>query len=164
MSITSKKSSNLFFKEYSRDKRSPTPKHENISKLMSANKARNTKPELALRKALREKGLKGYRLNWKKVPGRPDIVYVGRKLAIFVHGCYWHRCPSCAYQLPKHNTDFWKNKFEKNVWRDEFKRQELIKLGWKVITVWECDIKAKLDSIVINIQHYFELDPLITVS
>ena len=67
---------------------------------MRANRARNTGPELRLRKALREAGLGGYRLNWKKAPGRPDIAYPGRKVAIFVHGCYWHHCPRCYPNLP----------------------------------------------------------------
>lgn len=142
--------------QYSRDKRSPIPKHAGVSKVMSANKAKNTKPEISLRKALWSNGIKGYRLNWKIVPGRPDIAFPGKKLAIFVHGCYWHRCPTCAYPLPKHNTDFWKNKFEKNVARDEIKKQELIKLGWKVITVWECEIKQKLDSIILNISNQLD--------
>ena len=71
-------------KKYSRDKRSPKPLNESTSKVMSANKAKNTKPELLLRKALWKKGHKGYRLNWKKVPGRPDIAFPGKKLAIFV--------------------------------------------------------------------------------
>lgn len=138
-------------KQYSRDKRSPTPKHAGVSKVMSANKAKNTKPELVLRKTLWHAGLKGYRLNWKKVAGRPDIAFPGKKLAIFVHGCFWHRCPTCAYPLPKHNTDFWANKFDRNAQRDEVKRAGLLKLGWKVITVWECEIKEGLEKIVINI-------------
>ena len=82
-------------KKYIRDKRSPKPLSESTSKVMSANKAKNTKPEIALRKALWSEGYKGYRLNWKNVPGRPDIAYPGKKIAIFVNGCYWHRCPKC---------------------------------------------------------------------
>ncbi|MFV2062505.1 MAG: very short patch repair endonuclease, partial [Chloroflexota bacterium] len=62
---------------------------------MKANRARDTKPELELRSALREAGYPGYRLNWKRAPGRPDISYPGRHVAIFVHGCYWHHCPRC---------------------------------------------------------------------
>jgi DNA mismatch endonuclease (patch repair protein) len=123
--------------DYIRDSRSPTPKHKGISKVMSANKAKNTKPELALRKALWTYGIKGYRINWKKVPGRPDIAFPGRKLAIFVNGCFWHRCPTCNYVLPKHNTEFWKNKFEKNVQRDENKKNQLVNLGWNVLVIWE---------------------------
>ncbi len=71
---------------YIRDKRTPKPSYRPISKVMSANKAKDTKPELKLRKALWKAGIKGYRLNWKSVPGRPDIAFVGKKIAIFVHG------------------------------------------------------------------------------
>lgn len=115
---------------------------------MSANKAKNTKPEIAFRKALWHAGIKGYRLNWKKAPGRPDITFPGKKIAIFINGCFWHRCPNCNYPLPKHNTDFWKNKFARNVQRDAMKILELEKLGWQTITIWECEIKAQLPKIV----------------
>jgi DNA mismatch endonuclease (patch repair protein) len=138
-------------KQYSRDKRSPVPKHENTSKVMSANKAKNSKPEQLLRKSLRDNGLKGYRLHWKNAPGRPDIAFVGKKLAIFINGCFWHRCPTCAFPLPKHNTEFWKNKFEKNVFRDERKKSDLLKLGWKVLTIWECAIKQDVNNIIPNV-------------
>ena len=135
-------------KKYSRDKRSPKPLNESISKVMSANKAKNTKPELLLRKALWEKGHKGYRLNWKKVPGRPDIAFPRRKLAIFVNGCYWHRCPKCDLPLPKTNTKFWKEKFDKNVKRDKKKNDELLSLDWKVTVIWECEIHSNLSKYV----------------
>ena len=135
-------------KKYSRDKRSPKPLNESTSKVMSANKAKNTKPELLLRKALWKKGHKGYRLNWKKVPGRPDIAFPGRKLAIFVNGCYWHRCPKCDLPLPKTNTQFWKEKFDNNVKRDKKKNDELLSLGWKVIVIWECEIHSDLNKYV----------------
>ena len=101
--------------EYKRDKRSPTPKSETVSKVMSANKAKHTKPELILRKALWANGLMGYRNNYKKLPGRVDIAFTVKKLAIFVNGCFWHRCPKCNYPMPKTNEDFWENKFSKNI-------------------------------------------------
>ena len=135
-------------KEYIRDKRSPRPLKESTSKVMSANKAKNTKPELLLSKALWKGGYKGYRLNWKKVPGRPDIAFPGKKLAIFVNGCYWHRCPKCDLPLPKTNTRFWKEKFDKNVKRDKKKNDELLSLGWKVIVIWECEIHSDLNKYV----------------
>ena len=81
---------------------------------MSANRAKDTKPELLLRQALWQSGHRGYRLHHKKIPGRPDITFVGKKVAIFVHGCFWHRCPKCAYTLPKNNTAFWQAKFDRN--------------------------------------------------
>ena len=66
------------------------------------------------RKTLREIGLSGYRLHWKKAAGRPDIAYPGRKIAIFVHGCFWHRCPYCDLPLPKSHPEFWSEKFKRN--------------------------------------------------
>jgi DNA mismatch endonuclease, patch repair protein len=141
-------------KVYVRDKRSPTPKHQGVSKVMSANKAKNTKPELLLRKLLWSNGIRGYRLNWKQVPGRPDIAFPGRKMAVFVHGCFWHRCPICQYTLPKHNTDFWKAKFDRNTARDQSKKEQLEALGWTVITVWECELKEDADGVVKNIAQH----------
>ena len=119
---------------------------------MSANRAKNSKPELQLRKELWKAGMKGYRLHYKRVPGRPDISFVGKKLAIFVHGCFWHRCPKCDYKLPKNNTEFWQAKFDRNVARDQRKVNDLEALGWTVITVWECDLKKDLPAIVESIQ------------
>lgn len=118
---------------------------------MSANKAKDTRPEIALRKALWRSGMRGYRLHYKKIPGRPDISFVSKKVAIFVNGCFWHRCPKCAYTLPKNNTEFWKAKFERNIARDKQKRSDLEKLGWTVITVWECDINKHLAKITTRI-------------
>lgn len=92
--------------KYLRDKRSPTPKNESTSRVMSANKGKDSKPETTLRKKIWSEGLKGYRLHYKKIPGRPDICFVSKKVAIFVNGCFWHRCPKCNYSLPKNNTEF----------------------------------------------------------
>lgn len=131
---------------YVRDKRSPRPKNEKVSRVMSANKAKNTKPELSLRKALWSEGLRGYRLHNRSLPGRPDIAFTKNKVAVFVHGCYWHRCPFCNYPLPKHNRAFWKEKFKKNAARDEKKKNDLRAVGWSVITVWECELKDVRES------------------
>lgn len=127
--------------EYIRDGRSPIPKSEVTSRVMRANRGKNTKPEILMRMALREAGIPGYRLHWKKVPGRPDIAYPGKKIAIFVNGCYWHRCPVCDLPLPKSNTAFWKAKFNRNKARDAKKKRDLEELGWKVFVIWECKIK-----------------------
>jgi len=142
-------------KYYIRDKRSPNPLSERVSQSMSSNKASNTSPELSLRKALQSNKLKGYRLHRKDLPGRPDIVCSKIKLAIFVNGCFWHRCPYCNLPLPKSNTDFWKNKFERNQLRDERKTDELKKLGWTVLTIWECQIKNELDQCIKVIKRKF---------
>ena len=121
--------------------RNPAPTSEVTTKVMKANKGKDTGPEQTVRKLLREMGHPGYRLNWKKVPGRPDIAYPGRKIAIFVNGCFWHRCPHCNLPLPKSHTEFWKEKFDRNVARDEEKTRALEALGWTVITIWECELK-----------------------
>ena len=90
----------------------PPPSSPAVRTSMRANRARDTGPELRLRRALREAGYGGYRLNWRKAPGRPDIAYPGRRVAIFVHGCYWHHCPRCTQ--PPESTEFWARKFELN--------------------------------------------------
>ena len=118
---------------------------------MRANRARDNGPELDLRLALREAGLGGYRLNWKKAPGRPDIAYPGRRLAIFVHGCYWHHCPRCYPNLPKSNPDFWARKFELNRERDARKRSDLESVGWAVLEVWECDLRERRDGLIADV-------------
>ena len=129
------------------DKRNPTPSSEITTKVMRANKGKDTHPEIVLRRELRSKGYTGYRLNWKKAPGRPDIAFPGRKIAIFVNGCFWHKCPHCNLPLPKTHTDFWRQKFERNIQRDVRKTQELEDLGWTVITVWECEIKKNVNEV-----------------
>ena len=130
--------------KYVRDKRSPVPLSDNVSKVMSANRSKDTKPEILFRRSLYESGIRGYRLNWRKVPGRPDIAFPGRKLAIFIHGCYWHRCPHCDLLLPKTNAKFWSEKFQKNKQRDIRKNNDLAMLGWTVMEIWECQIKKGL--------------------
>jgi DNA mismatch endonuclease (patch repair protein) len=139
-------------KIYVRDKRSPIPANENVSKIMSANKAKNTSAEIRLRKALYGNGLRGYRLNYKKIPGRPDIAFVSKKIAVFVNGCFWHQCPHCKLPLPKSNTNFWKEKFERNILRDRMKSEELKKLGWEVVILWECELNKNLSKSVSKIQ------------
>ena len=127
--------------EYIRDGRAPIPESEVTSRIMSRIRGKDTKPELILRRALREVGIPGYRLHWKKAPGRPDIAYPGRKLAVFVHGCYWHRCPHCDPSMPKTHSDFWQKKFERNQERDARKVRELKEVGWDIIVAWECQLK-----------------------
>ena len=97
---------------------------------------------------LREAGYPGYRLHWRiddedgRYVCRPDITYPGRNLAIFVHGCFWHRCPTCNLGLPKTNVDYWSEKFDRNVERDKRTESALLILGWKVHTIWECEVES----------------------
>lgn len=115
---------------------------EAVHKSMQGNKRANTKPELLVRARLRAAGLVGYRLQWK-VPGRPDIAWPGKRVAVFVNGCFWHRCPHCKLPLPKSNVEYWAVKFERNVERDERALAELEAMGWKVHVIWECQLKKK---------------------
>ena len=118
---------------------------------MRANRARDTAPERALRRALRQAGHPGYRLSWRGAPGRPDISYPGRHVAVFVHGCFWHHCPRCQPALPRSNQAFWARKFELNRERDSRKRSELEARGWVVHEVWECDIRGRLADVAESI-------------
>ena len=103
---------------------------------MKSNKGRGTSPELVLSRLLRRD------LADTQLPGRPDFVYPRAKLAVFVHGCFWHRCPADNPPLPKTHRAFWRRKFARNVERDRLNREELESLGWKVIEIWEHEVKS----------------------
>ena len=128
--------------------KSPPASSDAVRNIMLANRSTDTGPEKAVRRLLRGAGHPGYRLHWRiddeegRYICRPDIAYPGRKLAIFVHGCFWHHCPRCALGLPKSNTDYWSEKFERNVERDRRKEAALQDRGWRVRTIWECDIES----------------------
>ncbi|MFA7279556.1 MAG: very short patch repair endonuclease [Sterolibacterium sp.] len=110
------------------------------SKCMASIRASNTRPELIVRRLLFGLGYR-YRLHAKGLPGKPDIVFPGRQKVIFVHGCYWHRhaCKK-GCSLPVTNRKFWQSKFAANEHRDENVQARLMKQGWKVLIVWECEI------------------------
>jgi DNA mismatch endonuclease, patch repair protein len=109
---------------------------------MRANRATSTGPETALRSALWTSGARGFRVNYQGIPGRPDIVFPTKNLAVFVNGCFWHRCPRHDRSLPKSHTDYWKLKFELNRLRDERKVKELRLMGWTTLVVWECELRT----------------------
>lgn len=110
---------------------------------MSRIRSRNTKPEMTVRSTLHKLGFR-FRLNNKKLPGKPDLTLKKHKTVVFVHGCFWHRCKKCKRATtPKTNVDYWIKKFQRNVARDEENYIQLTKLGWKVIVVWECEAKDK---------------------
>ena len=113
-----------------------------VHKSMQGNKRANTKPELLMRERLRAAGLGGYRLQWK-VAGHPDIAWPGKKVCVFVNGCFWHRCPHCKLSTPKKNVEYWTAKFERNVERDCENVAALEADGWRVHVVWECELKKK---------------------
>ena len=108
---------------------------------MSAIKSKNTKPEIEVRKLLHSLGYR-FRLHRKDLPGTPDIVLPKYKTVIFVHGCFWHRHENCKYaSIPKTRTEFWENKFKENIKRDQVNQNNLYKLGWNIVIVWECELK-----------------------
>ncbi len=114
---------------------------EQRSRCMAAIRGKDTKPEMIVRKYLFSKGLR-FRVQVRKLPGNPDIVLPKYKTVIFVNGCFWHGHVGCRYyRLPKSNVEFWKEKIERNIARDLRNEEELKALGWRVIRVWECDIK-----------------------
>lgn len=111
------------------------------SQKMAGIKSKNTKPELLVRQALHRRGFR-FRLHKRELPGRPDIVLPRYKTAIFVNGCFWHGHDCRYFKLPATNTEFWREKIKANQERDELKTKQLIELGYKVISVWECQSKA----------------------
>ena len=116
-------------------------------------RGKDTKPETQLRKALWKSGLRYRKVS--KLLGRPDIVFSGKRLAVFVDGCFWHGCPEHG-SVPESNSEFWNRKITRNVDRDAEVNAALVDLGWKVIRVWEHEIKTELQSVVerILLEHH----------
>jgi len=122
-----------------------TDVHDKVTRSynMSQIKGKNTKPEILVRKFLFSKGFR-YRINDKKLPGKPDIVLPKYKTVIFVNGCFWHGHENCKYfTLPKTRTEWWKEKIKKNIENDLNKQTQLRNLEYKVLIIWECEIKSK---------------------
>lgn len=112
---------------------------------MSRVRNRDTKPEILVRKFLFANGFR-YRLNDKKLPGKPDIVLPKYKTVIFVNGCFWHGHENCKYfKLPATRTEWWKEKIEGNIKNDEKKHALLREAGYKVVVIWECEVKNKMN-------------------
>ena len=112
---------------------------EQRSALMSRIRGKDTKPELALRRALHALGYR-YRLHGRGLPGRPDLVFRQRRCAIFVHGCFWHRHGCAKATTPKSRQDYWLPKFAANVERDRRNHARLEEAGWRVFVAWECEV------------------------
>lgn len=110
------------------------------SKIMGRVRARDTKPEMIVRRAVHAMGYR-YRLHAKDLPGKPDMVFRSRQKVLFVHGCFWHRHPECALaRLPKSRQDFWIPKLGANRQRDMKNERSLKDAGWGVLTIWECEL------------------------
>lgn len=120
---------------------------------MSCIRAKDTKPELLVRKYLFNKGFR-FRKNDKRYPGKPDIILPKYKTCIFVNGCFWHHHADCKYfAWPKTNTEFWKAKIDGNLARDEKNHAALRNMGWQVIVIWECQLKSKvLNETLLNLK------------
>ena len=143
---------------------------EQIHKNMAAIRGKNTKPELIVRKGLWSRGFR-YRLNYRRLPGHPDLVLRKYRTCIFVNGCFWHghnvelstmESSTCC-KIPNTNREFWIAKIRRNKERDKEKQRELAKMGWHCITVWECELKPSkreqtLDSIAFTLNHIWLQD------
>lgn len=123
------------------EQRTPPASTPATRAVMRANRSKDTSPERAVRRMLRDAGFPGYRIHWRAVPGTPDVAYLGRRVAIFVNGCFWHHCPSCHPTLPKSNQAFWAQKFQENETRDRRSAESLVAMGWRRYVVWECQLK-----------------------
>lgn len=141
------------------------------SRMMARIKSKDTRPEMVVRRFLHSGGFR-YRLHVNSLPGKPDIVLPKYRIAIFVHGCFWHRHMGCKYATnPDQNRKKWQEKFRQNVERDENQVTELINQGWRVIVVWECGLRASnpdLAWLVAQIKkshsHFFEWPKLVNVT
>jgi DNA mismatch endonuclease, patch repair protein len=110
------------------------------SRMMSGIRARDTAPEMAVRRFLHRQGFR-YRLHDRRLPGRPDVVLPRYRTALFVHGCFWHQHPGCRLAAkPGSNVEFWRSKLERNVVRDKEVRDQLADMGWRSVIVWECQM------------------------
>ena len=123
----------------------PEKRHE----IMQNVKTKNTAPEIKLRSLLHKNGLR-FRVNRKDLPGKPDIVLPKYRAVIFVHGCFWHGHDCPRGQRPQTNADFWNQKIDRNVIRDKSDVSLLESLGWRVLIVWECEIKKKNEAVLLS--------------
>lgn len=127
---------------------------ENMRRIRS----KNTVPELTVRKLLRDLGFIGYRIHRKELPGKPDIAFVARKKAIMIHGCFWH-AHDCKEGLrkPKSNAEYWIPKIDRNKARDAEHASQLAKMGWKVLTIWECELRD-LETLSDRLQRFLVIE------
>lgn len=113
---------------------------------MSRIRGRDTGPEMKIRKMLFARGIRGYRIHYN-LPGKPDIVFIKKKVAVFIDGCYWHKCPSC-FQEPETRKEFWMKKIGSNVARDEKNTRQLTEDGWIVLRFWEHEVRKEPENVV----------------
>lgn len=125
-----------------------------VTRSMRGNGRRKTIPEEKLAAEMRHRGLKGYRRNSALLPGSPDFVFLRLRVAVQVHGCFWHRCPKCTEgRFPRKNVAYWTAKFESNLARDQRTHAELEALGYVVIVCWECEIRNSMTAVIDTISY-----------
>jgi DNA mismatch endonuclease, patch repair protein len=124
---------------------------EATTRTMRANRSRNNRMEVRFRKALWAAGLRGYRLNVQALPGKPDVLFQRAQVAVFLNGCYWHRCPYCEPPRPKTNSRYWEAKFVYNRRRDEENTRALRARGFLVLVLWECRLEKSLSSAIARV-------------
>ena len=127
---------------------------EAVSRRMSRVRSKGTSPEMLVRRLLHSRGYR-FRLHRRDLPGKPDLVFAGRRKAIFVHGCFWHAHACPAGRAPKSRLDYWTPKLRRNVERDEAATQSLVNLGWDVLTVWQCETKD-IDALKARLVRFLE--------
>ena len=127
------------------------------SEIMKRVVSKGTRPERIIRKIVWGLGYR-YRLNVNGIPGKPDIAFKSRKKAIFVNGCFWHRHPGCAFtRTPKSNTEFWIKKFASTIKTDQRNFEELTRMGWRYLIIWECEIKkSNLERLALKIDQFMK--------
>ncbi|KAF0807657.1 DNA mismatch endonuclease Vsr [Alcanivorax xiamenensis] len=131
------------------DTLSPKARSERMSRV----KAKDTKPEMTLRRLVHGLGFR-YRLHRRDLPGTPDLVFPGRRAVIFMHGCFWHRHPGCGLtRMPKSRVEFWRTKLEANRERDLRHQRALAEMGWRVLVVWECELRD-LDAVASKVEAF----------
>ena len=137
---------------------------EERGKQMALIHNKNTKPELELKHLFWHLGYHYRYSNWKQLPGKPDLVFVGRKKVVFLHGCFWHRHNCKLATMPKTHAAFWKRKFEQNIKNDLANHKKLRNLGWHVIILWECEIKEDFEQLIkvteSEMKQYYMIDSL----
>ena len=133
------------------DVHSPEQRSYNMFRI----KGKNTKPELLVRKWLWSRGYR-YRLHRKDLPGKPDIVFLRQRKAVFVHGCFWHKHDCRYFKWPRTNRDFWKKKINENVRRDQKNYHNLIADGWNYFIVWECELKEDIAGLWDRLAEFLE--------
>jgi DNA mismatch endonuclease (patch repair protein) len=132
---------------------------ESTTRSMRSNRAKDTALEVGFRRALWAAGVRGYRKHVRALPGSPDLAFTSKKVVVFIHGCYWHRCPRC--QKDAHfntNAQFWHSKLAENVERDAANERKLKDIKFRVLVVWECEVKKDLAGAVRRVKEALGVD------